>query len=262
MRAKLVLALSSIAAVLFISSVISIIEYSRMSDYVSRSLLEDMERNDAAENLADACRKYNLTILSFVGAADSLTVVNEDRRAASLADCDSASILFNRIAVGDFADSVLYHYNDYISMSMQLDSVIVSDFIDTRAWYFDALQPHYNDLLRWVRVYEEEINTHLMRSADDFENGFYRGIIPGIVVTGAGLVMIFLLLFFLLIFYVSPLRRILSQLDAFNKGGIKKYTVEFDGEDELAALNQGVKDLADENIQLKRKIRSLKKDDE
>jgi hypothetical protein len=74
--------------------------------------------------------------------------------------------------------------------------------------------------------------------------------------------MIFLLLFFLLICYVSPLRRILSQLDAFNKGGIKKYTVEFDGEDELAALNQGVKDLADENIQLKRKIRSLKKDDE
>lgn len=260
MRSKIVLSLSSIAAVLFLSSVISIIEYGRMSDYVSRSLLEDMERNSAVEKLADACRKYNLTILASLGTADSL-VVEGSGREEGVAECDSAALAFSTLSQRALADSVLLAYNNFMELTQATDSVIVADFINTREWYFTILQPTYNKLIQSIQIYKEDINADLMLSADDFQDSFYRGIIPGIVVTGAGLLLIFLLMFFLLIFYVSPLRHILFQLDAFNKGGIKKYNVDFEGEDELSSLNHGIKELADENIQLKRRIRALKKDE-
>lgn len=259
MRTRLVLALSAIAAVLSIAAVISIIEYRRMSDYVSRSLLEDMERSEAAEKLADASRKYNLNILSAVGAADSLIYVNFDRRAA-LAECDSVAKGFSQLSQGMLADTVMTRYSRFAEKSNELDKVIVSDFVDSRAWFFESLQPDYNGLIHAIRDYRDDINTHLMISADDFQDGFYRGIIPGVVVTVAGLLLIALLLFFILAFYVQPLRKMLFQLEAFNKDGIKKYNVDFDGNDELSRLNAGIRDLADENIQLKRRLRSRKEE--
>lgn len=258
-RAKLVLSLSAIAALLFLSGVISSIEYGRMSDYVSRSLIEDMERFNAAEKLAETSRKYNLRLLATVGAADSLVFVDFDRKEA-MAECDSVIVTLAAISEGALADTVQLRYRQYADKSVELDSVIVSTFVDTRQWFFASLQPSYNALISSIQDYKDEVNTHLMVNADDFQEGFYRGIIPGVVVTGIGLLLIFLLLFFLMTFYVQPLRRMLFQLEAFNKDGIKKYRVDFDGNDELARLNAGITDLADENIQLKRRLRTEKEE--
>lgn len=261
MRTKLILAMSAIAAVLSVSSAVSIIEYGKMSDYVSRSLQEDMERGSAAENLADAARKYNLRVLSCVGRADSLKFLNFDRIAA-LAECDSAAVQLAARSRGALADTVLTRYRAYARQSSELDSVIVSNFADAREWFFEGLQPTYNSLIHSIQLYKADINTHLMISADDFQDGFYRGIMPGIVITATGLLLIFLLLFFLLTYYVDPLRKMLSQLDAYNKDGIKKYNVDFDGDDEVSSLNANIRDLADENNQLKRKLRAMRKEQE
>lgn len=254
-RTKLVLSLSAIAAVLFVSGLVSIMEFSRMSDYVSRSLIEDLERTKAAENLGNVCRRYNDRILSDVGAADSLVFVNFDRNAA-IQQCDSASQVLSVRGEGPLADSIQVRYRVYAETSLQLDSVIVSDFVDSRAWFFASLQPAYNALNHAIEDYRTEVNRHLMVSADEFQEGFYRGIIPGVVITGAGLLLIFLLLFYILSYYVQPLKRMLGQLEAFNKEGVKKYSVDFEGDDELVRLNDNIRDLADENNQLKRRLRS------
>lgn len=254
-RTKLVLSLCAIAAVLFVSGLVSIMEFSRMSDYVSRSLIEDLERTKAAENLGNACRRYNYLILSEVGAADSLVFVNFDRNAA-IRQCDSAAQVLSVRATGALADSIQAQYRAYAETSLQLDSVIVSDFTDSREWFFASLQPAYNGLIYAIDDYRAEVNSHLMTSADEFQEGFYRGIIPGVVITGAGLLLIFLLLFFILSYYVQPLNRMLGQLEAFNKEGVKKYNVDFEGDDELVRLNDNIRDLADENNQLKRRLRS------
>ena len=53
----------------------------------------------------------------------------------------------------------------------------------------------------------------------------------------------------------------LGQLEGFNREGLKKYHVDFDGEDELSELNDNIRDLADENVQLKRRLRMIDNED-
>lgn len=98
----------------------------------------------------------------------------------------------------------------------------------------------------------------LLANADDFRNSYYRTIIPEVVAVGAGLLLILLLLFFLLAFYVHPVNLMFNQLDAFNNGALKKYSVEFDGDDQLHNLNEEIVCLTEDNIELKRRIKALK----
>ena len=104
-RTKLWLSLCAIAAVLFVSGTVSIIEFSRLSDYVSRSLIEDLDGMKAAESLGNICRSYNYSILAEVGSADSHVEVHFDQKAA-LERCDSAAQVLSVRGKGASADSI------------------------------------------------------------------------------------------------------------------------------------------------------------
>lgn len=91
----------------------------------------------------------------------------------------------------------------------------------------------------------------------EFEMGFYRSIIPSVVAVGAGLLLIFLLMFFINVYYVRPLYRMLDSLENYLKFG-KTYTYLFDGDDQLQTLNSGITDIVTENCELKRRVKRLK----
>lgn len=78
MRAKLVLSLSSIAVILLVSSVISVLEYSSMSNYVSDLIADDISSINVANRLADMSNTYNLQILAVIGDETSLRVPDFD----------------------------------------------------------------------------------------------------------------------------------------------------------------------------------------
>ena len=79
-----------------------------------------------------------------------------------------------------------------------------------------------------------------------------------IVAVGVGLLLVVMLLFFLLAFYVNPLYRMLDGLNAYRSQD-KKYTVKFDGDDQLSQLNDGITELANENRQFRSRIKTLGK---
>lgn len=76
---KLVLSLSSIAVILLVSSFISIMEYSRMSSYVSDLIAANIGSINAAQKLADAANSYNLGILAIIGDNSESICRNSDR---------------------------------------------------------------------------------------------------------------------------------------------------------------------------------------
>ena len=67
MRAKLTLSLSAIAVTLLISSIISILEYTRMSDYVSDLIADNIRSINVAQKLSEVSNQYNLELLSVIG---------------------------------------------------------------------------------------------------------------------------------------------------------------------------------------------------
>ena len=254
MRWKLILSLSSIAVILLVSSVISVLEYTSMSHYVSDLIADDISSINVANRLADMSNTYNLQILEVIGDDTSLRVPDFDDGYFK-SHCDSLRMSVASNQVRPLADSVMYSYSAYMLTSLELEDVIQSDFIDSRSWYFERLQPRFDRLRSDLDILSRTIYRDLEKNSATFERGFYRSVIPGIVAVGVGLLLVVMLLFFLLTFYVDPLRRMLDALEAYRSQD-KKYTVRFDGDDELSQLNNGITELANENRQFRSRIKA------
>ena len=135
--------------------------------------------------------------------------------------------------------------------------MILSDFIDSRTWYFERLQPVFGRLREDIDDLSTAIYNDLEKNSATFERGFYRSIIPGTVAVAVGILLVLLLLFFILIYYVNPLRKMLDGLDNYRSYN-RRYNYSFDGDDELSELNAGITELTEENRQVRRRLLDLK----
>lgn len=252
LKSKLALSLSSIAAVLLISSIISVMEYSRMSRYVSGMIADDIKNISVAHKLSDEASTYNLAILAVIGDGTDAQMPDFDAM-AFMQHCDSLRSAFSGDKELHLTDSVEYAYSAYMLTSLELPRVLTSDFIDSREWYFNRLQPRYNRLSSDIDALSDKMYLELVRHSVTFERGFYRSIIPGIVAVGVGLLLIGMLALFLAKYYTNPIYRMLNSLSAYRTMG-KRYTCRFEGDDQLADLNEGIGEIAEENIQLRRRL--------
>lgn len=191
-RLKLTLALSAIAATLLISSIISVLEYSRMSTYVSDLIAENIKSINASQKLAQLSNDYNLGILAVVGDETTSRLPDFDQD-AFMNRCDSIRRSLTSVKMLPLADSVVYSYSAFMLTSLELQNVISSDFIDSRTWYFDRLQPRYNRLRRDIDNLSGAIYVDLQKNSLTFQRGFYRSIIPGIVAVSVGLLLVVML---------------------------------------------------------------------
>lgn len=256
MRAKLTLSLCAIAIALLTSSVISIMEYSRMSDYVSGLIADNIKSINVAQRLSDVSGTYNLEILKVIGD-ESVSTLPDFRQDEFMSHCDSLRKSLMPTKMMPLTDSVVYAYSAYMLTSLELNEVLLSDFIDTRTWYFERLQPQYHRLNQYIDNLDEAIYGDLKKNSETFERGFYRSIIPGAVAVGVGLLLILMLLFFILVYYVNPIYKMLSGLNNYRSFN-KKYSYTFEGDDQLSELNDGITELAGENQQLRKRVTDLR----
>ncbi|MBR1927624.1 MAG: hypothetical protein IJ840_07770 [Bacteroidales bacterium] len=256
MRMKLTLSLMAIAVALLASSVISILEYSRMSHYVSDLMADNIKSVGVAQKLSEVSSQYNLGILAVIGD-EAVSALPDFHQEEFMAHCDSLRKSLVSDKMLPLTDSVVYAYSAYMLTSMELSDVLLSDFIDTRTWYFERLQPQYKRLNGYIGNLDDAIYDELKKNSETFQRGFYRSIIPGAVAVGVGLLLILMLLFFLLVYYVNPLYKILEGLNNYRSFN-KKYTYSFEGDDQLAELNDGITELVSENQQLRKRVTDLR----
>ena len=256
MRMKLTLSLSAIAVSLLVSSVISIMEYYRMSSYVSDLIADNIRSVNLAQKLSEVTNKYNLDLLTVIGD-DSVNTLPDFHQKEFMGHCDSLRNSLTSSKMVPLTDSVLYAYSAYMLTSLELNDVLLSDFIDTRAWYFDRLQPRFKRLNNYIDVLNGAIYDDLKKNSLTFQRGFYRSIIPGAVAVGVGLLLVLMLLFFLLVFYVNPIYRMLSGLNNYRSYN-KKYSYSFEGDDQLVELNDGITELTGENQMLRKRVANLR----
>ncbi len=256
MRGKIVLSLMSIAVILLLSTFISVFEYRRMSSYVSELIADNIESINAARQLSNVTDAYNLKVLAVIGDEKDNNIPDFNRE-EFLRHCDSLKVSLNSINLQNLADSVEYSWSAYMLTSLELPSVIVADFIDSRTWYFERLQPVYNRMHNDIDNLSEAIYNELQENSATFEQGFYRSIIPGAVAVAVGLLLVIMLLFYLSVYYVGPIYKMLAGIKNFRIYG-KAYNVNFEGDDQLKDLSDNISELSQENTQLKRRIKTLR----
>ncbi len=256
LRLKIVLSLSAIAVVLLMSGIISFLEYRHMSNYVSELIAGNVNNIHRTQELVSAVDAYNLDILAVIGD-DKLTHVPEFDRAAFLSTCEDLKGSLADANVKELADSVVYAYSAYMLASMELEEVYESSFINTRDWYFNRLQPIFGRLRAYLDHLSSEMYEELEQNSRDFDSGFFRSIIPSIVAVSMGIILVFLLLFFIQVYYVNPIYAMLEALKDY-LGYRRRYTYTFDGFDQLSDLNNSITELAEENRSLRKRISDLK----
>ena len=256
MRGKISLSLTAIAVILLVSTMISVLEYRSMSNYVSDLIADNIESINAAQRLSGATDAYNLKVLTVIGDENEKDLPDFNKE-EFLNHCDSLRTSLSSINMQHLADSVEYAWSAYMLTSLELPAVILSDFIDTRAWYFERLQPVYNRLRDDIDALSTAIYNELQRNSATFERGFYRSIIPGAVAVAVGRVLVLMLLFFISVYYVTPIYKMLAALRNYRDFG-RSYNYSFEGDDQLRSLNDSIIEVTDENMQLRRRIRALR----
>lgn len=255
LRMKMILSILAITVVLLMSIVISVMEYRRMSNYVSDMIAEDIHDIHTTQRLVNAVDQYNLELLAVIGD-DKVSALPDFDRDAFMAYCDSLRLTVTG-TTAPLADSVLYAYSAYMLASLELPAVLESDFINTRDWYFTRLQPLFGRMRGYLDRLSETIHSDLRRNSETFGSGYYRSFIPSAVALGVGIVLLFLLMFFILAYYVDPLYKMLESLRDY-LGYRRRYTYTFDGNDQLSDLNDSITDLTEENRALRKRISEIK----
>ena len=258
MRRKLFLSLGSIAAILLLSSIISILEYRRMSTYVSDLIAANIKSIGLSQKLADITEEYNHQMLAVVVQND-ISIMPDFNLAYFNAQADSLKNSFTSGNPLPMVDSVALSFNNFMTTSQKFDEVFLADNVDTGEWFFGTLQPSFNKFRQDMAVLNEMIHEELRKNSADFDAGFYRSIIPGVVSVGAGLLLIFLLLYFIMMNYVRPIYRISDGVDNYRKYG-RRHGYTFDGDDQLANINEGVAELIEENLELKKRVKALREE--
>jgi len=256
MRVRLIRALGSIAAVLLLSGVISILEYRRMSDYVSELIASNIKSINLSQKLSDITQEYDQQMLAVVVTNDISLMPDFDLEHFN-AQADSLRASVKSPMALEMVDTVAVSFDAFMKASMKFDEVFLADSVDTGEWFFGTLQPRYGKFRDDINVLNEAIHEDLMANSANFDAGFYRSIIPGVVSVGAGLLLIFLFLYFLMVNYINPIYRISDGIDAYKATG-RLYKYAYDGDDQLGNINSGVSDLIEENHELKRRIKALK----
>ena len=173
------------------------------------------------------------------------------------AQADSLKNSFTMETALPMVDTVTHSFNVFMAASLKFDEVFLADSVDTGEWFFGTLQPCYNKFRQDMGVLNDMIHSELKKNSSDFDAGFYRSIIPGVVSVGAGLVLIMLLLYFAMLYYVNPIYKIAEGIDSYRNYG-RRYGYVFEGDDQLADINAGVTELIEENMELRKRIQSLR----
>lgn len=256
MKKKLFFSLGSLAMILLLSSVISIIEYRRMSDYVSELIAANIKSINLSQKLADLTQEYNDQMLAVVVQND-ISLMPDFNLDYFNAQSDSLRSSFTSSRMLPKVDSVVMSFDAFMKTSLKFDEIFLADNVNTGEWFFGSLQPRYTKLRQDLMSLNEVIHDELQRNSADFDAGFYRSIIPGVVSVGAGLLLIVLLLYFTMAYYVKPIYRMSDGIDSYRLTG-RRHVYEFDGDDQLANINAGVTELIEENVEYKKRIKALR----
>lgn len=258
LRKKVYLSLGALAAMLLLSGVLSILEYRRVSTYVSDLIASNINSIVLSQTLSDMTQEHNHKMLSVVVLNDiSLMPELDDLPFASVTD--SLRTTFTSQNALPMLDTVETSFDDFVTTSLKFDEIFLADTVDTRSWFFSTLQPKYNALIQDLGKLNQLIHQDLKTNSENFDAGFYRSIIPGVVSVGAGLLLICLLLFFTMANYVRPIYRISEGIDSYRQSS-RRYSYTMDGDDQLANINTGVTELIEENIQLKHRVKALREE--
>ena len=235
-RRKVSLGFIIIAIILIFSSVISIFEYRRMSDYVSSLIADNINSINLARELSQLQSEFNSELLMQMTAMDSLSYpkIADDQFLENINQIRSS---FNSQQEKEMADPVMYSYAAYMQVAREIEDIWPQGVEARKDWYVNRLQPMHILQSKYINQITELSQKALELNSQSLQDGFYRSIMPNVASAVAGLVLVFLFNIYLNFYLISPIVRMKKALSDY-KDYKKEYKVSVVNDDEIAGLNE------------------------
>lgn len=258
-RKKAIFSLGSIAVVFILSGAITLMEYRGMSQYVSERISESINNITLSQKLSDITAEYNNQMLEVVIKKEISLMPDLDQLDSFESQLAELKQSIKSEESLQTLEKVQSSFHLFISKSKGFHDVFNAETINTDDWFFQDLQPAYNEFCHNMTELNAAIQKELQENSINFDDSFYRSIVPGTVCICAGLLLVLLLMYFTISNYVNPIYKIAAGLKAYKTSG-KRYANMMEGNDHLADINEDVTEIIEENIELKHRVKNLKED--
>jgi hypothetical protein len=244
-----------LALILLFSSLISIFEFSRMSNYVSDVITDNITSINYSRKLLSTADDYNLDLLYGIARDDGdMTFIYNDEFISSFADLKQSYVTKEERAA---ADSVLYAYAAYMQVVSEAPAVWSNEDHALRTkWFFNRQQPVYDKLRDYIEDLTNVSQDALITNSQSLQDSFYRSIMPGLISVIFGVLMVMLFNYYLNHYLINPLLKVTKGIKN-NRQYNRDYDVKVETDDEIKELNDAVTDIIDVNQSYKRQLKKL-----
>ncbi len=251
-KRKVFLGCVVLALILLISSSISMFEYTRMNDHVTELISDNTNSIEVSRELLAKAEEYNLCIMHLVVgevSGESIEVINDEEFISFFSGIRESFVTENDKAN---ADSVIFAFTAYMHVVREASDIwLISNDDIRKEWYFNRLQPVYVKLKAYIEKLTNDSQDALIHNSQSLQDNFYRSLMPGLISVLLGFIMVLLFNYFLNHYLINPLLKISHGIKGYLSFN-KNYDVKIESQDELAELNECVKDIIDINKSTKK----------
>lgn len=247
-KRKVFLGCIVLGMILFFSSLIAVYEFSKMNDYISNVIADNVTSINSARSLLNAAEDYNLELMS--GIEKDFTDLETAVDTTFTASFSDLSGKFSTREERAAADSVMYAYAAYMQVVGEAEEVWTYDQFIRRDWFYNRLQPVFMKFRNYIVKLTEVSEDALISNSQNVEDAFHRSIMPPVISLILGLVLVMLFNYYLNYYVINPVLKVKKGIIGYRKCG-KKYDVAVESNDEIAELSSAVKDIIDQHRSFK-----------
>ncbi len=235
--------------VLVLSSLVSIFEMGRIRHSVGDMITVNVENINTSTQLLEVTDQHVFGLLNQIGISQDsilgLESVYNDVRFENYMETTRKS--FTLAEEKALADSILFAYAAYMQVMNEAPAVWRDNgYSERRDWYTVRLKPTYTRLRGYIQKLVSYEQALLQKNTTYVQDGFYRSMMPGVIAVASGILLLFLLSYFIRLYLLLPLAQI--------RNGVKntmmfkkKYQVKLPANDELYELNESITKLCEEH---------------
>ena len=244
-RKKIFLGCAVVAFILFLAGIAIAFEMQRIRSSVSVAVAENIKSMNVAHNMQQFFHNQNMIVLDYISEKNDSLLLRINVEAANYETTYSEAQKWISVdGERQILDSLNVCYSGYKQALNALMRIVKSDRKDLFLRYYKDFHKNYDKVLSLLDelflINKKAIENNSLLVNDNY----YRMIMPAIIAILTCIILIFLLNYFIYIYFISPMLKIMRGVNAFTETRVP-YNIEIDTGDEIATLNNEVKKLTE-----------------
>jgi len=245
-RKKIFLGCTVLAFILFLAGVAIVFEMQRIRSSVSGAVSGNVKSMNVAHDMQRLIYNQNILVFDYISTkSDStLNALNGDIKSYEKAFAEAKS----KISIKGEKKIIESLENSYSEYKKLIDRVVKLAAKADKGYMYSQYYPQIHDEYKKVSSLIDKLFQINQKPVEGnsllMNDNYYRMIMPAVIAIVACIILIFLFNYFISIYFLSPLSKIIKGLNAFTETRVP-YNIDIKSNDEMSLLNNELKKLTE-----------------